>query len=126
MGGHTLDQPTLIRLREDEDRARERAEVSRELLEETPPVLARFNQEAMGAAIEIRDFKRTATNLLLNCQTLSVINPLLADHVTREAEKFLEILDRLQQRLGPVRGDALVVEEPAPPCVTAEATPRMT
>lgn len=115
VGGHLLDKPTLVRLQEDEERALEQ----RCLVEETPPVLARFNEEAMQAATEIRDFKRTATQLLSNCRTLSVINPLLADHVTREAERFLEVLARLEQRLGPVRGDALVVTEPAPPCQPA-------
>lgn len=116
IGGHLLDRPTLIKLQEDEERALEKAK----LVEETPPVLARFNEVAIGATQELRDFKRTATRLLAECRTISIINPLLADHVTREAEKFLEILSRLERRLGKVEGDALVVTEPAPPCVLVD------
>jgi Domain of unknown function (DUF2935) len=36
--------------------------------------------------------------LIEQCQILSLINPLLADHVTREANKFLSILNVLGNR----------------------------
>ncbi|MFO7172153.1 MAG: DUF2935 domain-containing protein [Bacillota bacterium] len=121
VGGHLLDQPTLVRLQEEEERDREERETEEPLLvEETPPVLAQFTEDVIGATQEIRDFKRTAARLLADCRTLSVINPLLADHVAREAEKFLEILGQLEQRLGPVREKALVVTQPAPPCPELE------
>lgn len=114
VGGHTLDQATLIRVRENEEREAER----RTLFEVPPPVLGRFNQDAIAAATEIRDFKRTATVLLRECRALSIINPLLADHVTREAEKFLSVLmdleERLERQAVPVR--AIEIDEPAPPC----------
>jgi hypothetical protein len=115
VGGHTLDRATLIRVREQEEREAER----RTLFEVPPPVLGRFNQDAIMAATEIRDFKRTATILLRECRVLSIINPLLADHVAREAEKFLSVLVQLEERLErqavPVR--ALEIQQPSPPCV---------
>lgn len=41
----------------------------------------------------IRDFKATATEGLLACQIRSIIIPLLGDHVLREANHFLRILE---------------------------------
>lgn len=114
VGGHFLDRPTIIRLTEEEERERE----IRQPLITPPPVLQRFNQEAIQAATEIRDFKATATVLLRQCKILSVINPLLADHVTREAEKFVSVLNELEQRLEKKTPEirALEVTTPAPPC----------
>jgi len=45
------------------------------------------------ATREIRDFKATATEGLLACQIRSIIIPLLGDHVLREANHFLRILN---------------------------------
>lgn len=114
VGGHTLDRATLIRIREREEREAE----NRTLFEAPPPVLGRFNQDAISAATEIRDFKRTATILLRECRALSILNPLLADHVAREAEKFLSVLVQLQARLEQqaVPVQALEIQQPAPPC----------
>lgn len=44
-----------------------------------------------------RDFKQAASNLISNCRVLSIIPPLLADHVLREANRAIEDLnlDRL-------------------------------
>lgn len=114
VGGHFLDQPTIIRLKEDEEREKE----AQQILKSPPPVLQRFNQEAIGATTEIRDFKATATVLLRQCKILSIINPLLADHVTREAEKFLSILNELERRLERKTPEirAIEITTPAPPC----------
>ena len=40
----------------------------------------------------IRDYKRTATEGLLECKIKSIIPPLLADHVLREANHYLRLL----------------------------------
>lgn len=42
--------------------------------------------------MELRDFKATGTSGIANCEIDSVILPLLADHVLREANHFLRIL----------------------------------
>ena len=45
------------------------------------------------ATREIRDFKAQATEGILACQIRSIIIPLLGDHVLREANHFLRILN---------------------------------
>jgi hypothetical protein len=49
-------------------------------------------REETRATREIRDFKATATEGLLDCEIRSIIIPLLGDHVLREANHFLRIL----------------------------------
>ena len=124
VGGHMLDEVSIVRLREADERSRENAE-RQNLTEPPPPALATLNQNAIRAAEEIRDFKRQATVLVSEARVLSVINPLLADHVTREAEKFLGVLNMIERRIRrtfePVR--AVSNTEPAPPCDDDEAQP---
>lgn len=52
-----------------------------------------------GATTELRSFKEQAAKLIETAQVRSVIDPKLASHVTREAAKFLSIIDRLETRL---------------------------
>jgi hypothetical protein len=117
VGGHTLDEPSIIRLREAHEREKEREELLAPL-ETPPPTLIRFTQDVIEATRELRDFKQTATLLLRECKVLSILNPLLADHVRREAEKFLAVLaeleGRLQRKTVPI--DAVEITRPAPPC----------
>lgn len=49
-------------------------------------------REETVATREIRDFKATATEGILDCQIRSIIIPLLGDHALREANHFLRIL----------------------------------
>lgn len=63
--------------------------------------LRRFEGEAEKAAIRMRDFASQATELLQNCAALALIPPLLADHIRRETEHFLEILDMINQMICP-------------------------
>jgi hypothetical protein len=60
----------------------------------------RFLNVVEGATTDLRNFKAQATKLIENCQVRSIIHPRLAAHVTREANKFLEIIDRLEERVG--------------------------
>lgn len=87
------------------------------ILEITPrpiPSLLHFTKETKEAGVEIRNFKAAATQLLTNCEVLSLIPPLLGDHVRREAERFLLDIDRdlntIKQTPHPL----------APPCSTIE------
>lgn len=57
----------------------------------------RFEKTVTDSMMELRDFKATAEELIKQCAALSLIPPLLADHVRREAEHFLEILAAIQQ-----------------------------
>jgi hypothetical protein len=61
--------------------------------------LVRFEKEATAATVQIRDFKEAARDLIKACQVVSLIPSLLADHVMREAEYFLEVLSVIQEDL---------------------------
>lgn len=62
--------------------------------------LTRFTSDVQSATTDLRNFKQDARDLIRQCRLLSLINPLLADHVTREANKFLSILNELSSRAG--------------------------
>jgi len=50
----------------------------------------RFTNEVIQQTIALRNFKAAAYELLLECQLLGIFSsPLLADHIRREADKFL-------------------------------------
>lgn len=63
------------------------------------PRLKRFNTEVIDAVKKIRDFKQTALKLIESCTVLSIIPPLLADHVLREAEMALADLSLVKKEL---------------------------
>lgn len=63
------------------------------------PMVSRFTSDIVAETVRIRDFKRAAHDLLLQCKILSILPPLLADHVAREAEHFLEVLAEIQSSL---------------------------
>lgn len=56
----------------------------------------RFEKNVVDATTQVRDFKAAAEKLIKQCAALTLIPPLLADHVRREAEHFLEILEMIQ------------------------------
>lgn len=68
----------------------------------------RFEQNVMDATIKVRDFKAAAEELIKECAVLSLIPPLLADHVRREAEHFLEILENIQCSLMDVQQSSVI------------------
>jgi len=65
----------------------------------TYPIIGKLNQDSENAASEIRAFKKAGLDLIKSCQIRSVINPLLADHVVREADHFLYMIHILENRL---------------------------
>lgn len=66
------------------------------------PRLVRFNEEVIDLTKDIRDFKEVALQLIEACQVLSIIPPLLADHVLREAEMALEDLRIIGRKISKV------------------------
>lgn len=58
------------------------------------PILNRFTRDSLNAAISIRDFKSSAEQLIRACELLSIIPLQLADHVRREAERFVQTMQR--------------------------------
>ncbi|SCW47028.1 protein of unknown function [Paenibacillus tianmuensis] len=66
---------------------------------QTVPLLSQFVDQNKVSVKSLRDFKKTARDLINDCRIKSIIHPLLADHVFREAEHFLVILDMFEQYL---------------------------
>ncbi|MFS0574743.1 DUF2935 domain-containing protein [Sporosarcina sp. 179-K 3D1 HS] len=66
---------------------------------ETVPLLDQFLDQNRVSVVSLRDFKKTARELIEECRIKSIIHPLLADHVFREAEHFLHIIDAFEAML---------------------------
>ncbi|MFD2614811.1 DUF2935 domain-containing protein [Paenibacillus gansuensis] len=66
---------------------------------QTEPLLSQFLDQNRVSVSSLRDFKRTARELIEACRIKSTIHPLLADHVFREASRFLEIIDVFEAAL---------------------------
>lgn len=66
---------------------------------QTGPLLGQFLDQNRVSVKSLRDFKKTAKELIDACRIKSIIHPLLADHVFREAERFLSIIDMFEQKL---------------------------
>lgn len=73
---------------------------------QTVPLLDQFLDQNRISVKSLRDFKKTAKELIEACRIKSIIHPLLADHVFREAERFLLIIDRLENSLTGKRAPA--------------------
>lgn len=61
--------------------------------------LSQLTRETITATRALRDFKAAGTEGLLICKIKSIIIPLLADHVLREANHYLRILNRSKREL---------------------------
>lgn len=66
---------------------------------QTVPLLDQFLDQNRVSVVSLRDFKKTARDLIEECKIQSIIHPLLADHVFREAERFLAIIDMFEAHL---------------------------
>ncbi|TBL79367.1 DUF2935 domain-containing protein [Paenibacillus thalictri] len=66
---------------------------------QTAPLLDQFLDQNRVSVKSLRDFKKTARDLIEACRIKSIIHPLLADHVFREAERFLFIIDMFENSL---------------------------
>lgn len=52
-----------------------------------------MTEEALAEALRIRDFKAAGAEGILSCKIASIILPLLADHVLREANHYIRLLE---------------------------------
>ncbi|OES43896.1 DUF2935 domain-containing protein [Domibacillus iocasae] len=66
---------------------------------ETKPILNQFLDGNRISVVSLRNFKKSAKELIEECKIKSNIHPLLADHVFREAERFLQIIDMFEASL---------------------------
>jgi hypothetical protein len=65
----------------------------------TYPIIGKLNKDSENATHELRNFKKVGLDLIKGCQIRNVIDPLLADHVVREADHFLSMIHVLEERL---------------------------
>lgn len=65
----------------------------------TYPIIGKLNKDSENATHELRNFKQAGLDLIKSCQIKNVIDPLLADHVVREADHFLYMVHVLEERL---------------------------
>lgn len=56
-----------------------------------------LNNMSLSETIKFRDFKIAGEEGILNCKIKSIIIPLLADHVVREANHFIRILENFSE-----------------------------
>ncbi|MBQ7775515.1 MAG: DUF2935 domain-containing protein [Lachnospiraceae bacterium] len=52
-----------------------------------------MTKESLETTCRYQDFKTAGTQGILNCEISSVILPLLADHVLREANHYIRLLE---------------------------------
>lgn len=79
------------------DTADQFAEDYKELLESARRQDCRARQmteETLAKTLQYRDFKAAGTQGILQCEIASIILPLLADHVLREANHYIRLLER--------------------------------
>lgn len=69
------------------------------MLHNYPEVAAfkRFLQDTRAATIRLRDFKRAAEEMIVECRLVGIIPALLADHVRREADHFLMMITMMEK-----------------------------
>jgi len=73
----------------------------------TYPIIGKLNKDSENATTELQSFKKAGLDLIKSCQIKSVINPLLADHVLREAGHFLYMIRILEERLNAKKNEQL-------------------
>lgn len=52
----------------------------------------RLREKSLKETLKYRDFKAAGTKGILDCEISSIIMPLLADHVLREANHYIRLL----------------------------------
>lgn len=74
--------------------------------EEYQRILKNYNNDkeyltniSLNKTIDFRNFKLSGEEGILNCQIKSIIIPLLADHILREANHFIRILNQLNTQM---------------------------
>jgi len=66
---------------------------------EQTTILPQLSSKTYKATVSLRDFKTAATEGLLQCKIRALAVPLLADHVLREANHYLRLLNTFNGRL---------------------------
>jgi hypothetical protein len=69
---------------------------AKEAMDRTLP-LKKVTADSLDATKKIRDFKTAGTQGILECKIKSIIIPLLGDHVLREANHYLRLLNMFEK-----------------------------
>ena len=81
----------------------------------------RFMQDARAATVRLRDFKRAAEEMIVECRLVGLIPALLADHVRREADHFLMMMTMMEK--GMMKNMAIVAIDELEDIVPAQEMP---
>lgn len=79
--------------------ANEYADNYEKILESANANLSDLTNTSLNKTTEFRDFKIAGENGILNCKIKSIIIPLLADHVVREANHFIHLLQNYNNQI---------------------------
>ena len=71
----------------------------------TVPSYERFLHDVRSSVLRLRDFKKALHKMTVDCRMVSILPPLLADHVRREADHFLMILAMIEKDMINTAGD---------------------
>lgn len=66
---------------------------------EQTTILPKLSRETYEATVGLRNFKTAGTQGLIQCKVKAIAMPLLGDHVVREANHYLRILNAFTRRL---------------------------
>lgn len=68
-----------------------------EALKSTEKNLSKVTKNSLNLTKDFKQFKEQGTEGILNCQIKSIIIPLLADHILREANHYLNFLEKTKK-----------------------------
>jgi hypothetical protein len=69
----------------------------KEALARTDATIDNVTDETLFQTIQLKNFKQAATEGIANCEIRSIILPLLADHVLREANHYIRLLETYEE-----------------------------
>lgn len=73
--------------------ANEFSELIQKVDDATEITMPRVTSDTLMETIKLRDFKKAGTKGIIDCNIKSIILPLLADHVLREANHYIRLLN---------------------------------
>ena len=103
MGEHALFIRGLLDPTEEElfDTADKFGEIFEELVEKTKEAkeedIPKITEEALKATMGIKGFKTAGTEGLIECKIKSIMYPLLGDHVLRESNHYIRLLNSFKK-----------------------------
>ena len=63
----------------------------------TTTTINSITDETLNKTIQLKNFKKAGTEGIASCKIRSIILPLLADHVLREANHYIRLLETYKE-----------------------------